>query len=349
MSPQIDSIFIDNPKSDVILRSADNVDFRFSKFLLSLSSSFFETMFELPQSQNEAGSDSVKDGLPLISLKEESKTVEKLLLSCCPITAKGLLDIATLEDVQRLLEAAIKYDMEGLEKHVRRALVAPHFGEKDPMRVFAIACRYKLDEEVQIAAKYTLRLPILQRPYVPELEYITGGHIQRVEEYYGRCVDAAKAVAGNLKWLSRDSFVWFGRSCRNTSCPCAPGFVEVGMHRHSTLVQKWWFDYLQSTTVALSLQPYGEVVKRSDLMDTALREACDCEVCGSRAFRELREFAELYAKEIDRVVSEVRTCGLDVPSDHADGRHLGQGRYSILKTHEQNCGILMEARRMGNL
>ena len=55
-----------------------------------LSLSFFETMFELPQSQDVAGSDSMKDGLPLISLEEESRTVEKLLLFCYPIAAKGV-------------------------------------------------------------------------------------------------------------------------------------------------------------------------------------------------------------------------------------------------------------------
>jgi hypothetical protein len=128
---------------------------------LSLSSSFFETMFELPQSQDVASSDLANDGLPLIQLSEESRTLEKLLLSCYPLATKGTQDLPTLEDVQRLLEAAIKYDMGGLEKHVRRELVAPHFGAKDPMGVFAIVCRYKLDE-VQIAAKYTLRQPILE-------------------------------------------------------------------------------------------------------------------------------------------------------------------------------------------
>jgi hypothetical protein len=52
--------------------------------------------------------------------------------------------------------------MQGLEKHLRQALVALQFGEKDPMCVSAIACHYKLDEEVQIATKYTPWLFILQ-------------------------------------------------------------------------------------------------------------------------------------------------------------------------------------------
>jgi hypothetical protein len=57
------------------------------------------SLFKLPQSQDVAGSDSVKDGLPLVPLKE-SRVGEKLLLSFHPIAAKGISDMATLEEVQ---------------------------------------------------------------------------------------------------------------------------------------------------------------------------------------------------------------------------------------------------------
>lgn len=310
IAPQINEIFVNNPKSDVILHSSDNIEFQFIKSLLSLSSSVFETMFELPQSEGGAGNDGGND-LPVIPLTEDSKTLEQLLLFCYPMAAMGMPKLAILEDVQAMLGAAIKYDMRGLEKHVRHVLVEPRFGEKDPMRVFAIACRYKLAEEIQEAAKYTLRLPILQRPYAAELEYITGGHIQRLQEYYGKCIAVAQAVGTTLHWLERWDFIWFQGTSHSATCP-APSMnvIQVGSNHHYTPVRLWWWNYLQSTLSALVQRPCGEEVRRPDLRDAALRQACQCSLCGSRAFQEINQFIDLYANEVDRVVSEVSIAPL---------------------------------------
>lgn len=47
----------DDPEADIILRSSDNVDFHVYKFLLSLVSPVFKSMFALPQISLEEGGD----------------------------------------------------------------------------------------------------------------------------------------------------------------------------------------------------------------------------------------------------------------------------------------------------
>jgi hypothetical protein len=123
--PVITSTPFDRPNADLILRSSDNVDFRVFKFFLSFASPFFERMITLPQSEQPEGNDQ-KDGLPVIPMAEPSEVVNKLLNFCYPTCdAEGALE--TLEEVQAVLEASIKYEMEDIQNRVQKVLVAPRF------------------------------------------------------------------------------------------------------------------------------------------------------------------------------------------------------------------------------
>ncbi|KAG6330410.1 hypothetical protein ID866_8679, partial [Astraeus odoratus] len=76
-----------HPKADAILRSSDNVDFRVFQLFLSLASPFFETLFDLPQPSEETSADTETiDGLPVIPMSEDSKTLDALLRFCYPCT-----------------------------------------------------------------------------------------------------------------------------------------------------------------------------------------------------------------------------------------------------------------------
>ena len=76
----------DHAKADIILRSSDNIDFRVFKLLLSLASPFFETLFDIPQPAEEVGDQEVKDGLAVVRVTEDSKTLDALLRFCYPCT-----------------------------------------------------------------------------------------------------------------------------------------------------------------------------------------------------------------------------------------------------------------------
>ncbi|KIJ65516.1 hypothetical protein HYDPIDRAFT_130726 [Hydnomerulius pinastri MD-312] len=71
----------DHAKADIILRSSDNIDFRIFKLFLSLASPFFESLFDIPQPIEESEEQEIKDGLPIIPVSEDSKTLDALLRS----------------------------------------------------------------------------------------------------------------------------------------------------------------------------------------------------------------------------------------------------------------------------
>ena len=195
----------DEPDADFILRSSDNVDFRVYRMFLAYASPVFKDMFALPQVPQSDNSNETKDGLPVVQMTEKKKTVEMLLLRCYPMAAVDPPALEELEDVCALLEAAIKYNVERVEKRVRGGLVAPHFLETDPIRVFAIACRYSLLEEAKVAARATLSQPILSRPYGPELEFMTAGKFYRLLQYHGECVREVQNILTDSGW-SDDQF-----------------------------------------------------------------------------------------------------------------------------------------------
>jgi len=288
-------------KADVILRSADNVDFRFFKLLLSLASSFFDDMFTLPQAPKGHDSNERKDGLPVVQVTEEKKTLEMLLLMCYPMSVIDPPDLETLNEVHLLLDAAIKYNMERVEKRVRGWLVAPRFLDIDPVRVFAIACHHRLKAEAELAAGATCFMPLLQRPYGPELEFITGGQLYQLLQYHENCLEPVKKIATDFTWIEQTSFCWF--NC----IYCGGRYEKVGPNGQNLRVDNWWYNYMQAVAGALNNRAWDEA-KINDLMETALKSAhMNCgpgDGIAWRARAQLPEFRDIMRAKIKEVVSQ---------------------------------------------
>lgn len=126
----------DHADADGILRSSDSADFRVSELLLSLGSPFFKDMFALPPaSEDDPASGEMKDGLSVVQVTERRKVPETLLLMYYPMGAMDPLALEYLEDVDLLLEAAVKYNFETVEKRARKMPVKPLFLRANSVRI----------------------------------------------------------------------------------------------------------------------------------------------------------------------------------------------------------------------
>jgi hypothetical protein len=262
-----------DPNADVILRSSDNIDFRGFKMFLSYASPVFKDIFTLPQVSTGDNRNEMRDGLPIIPVGEERKTLESLLLLCYPMTAVDHLASKTLEDMHGLLKATIKYEMENAKNIVRKWLIAPCFLKKDAVRAFAIACHYRLKEEARVAAKSMVGQPL--GTYLPnELELITGRQPGELQRYRAKCIEAIKKLP--------DDRSWDFNSCQQ---PCSSsqnrrhrfdegpaGHREWGMFEHPVLGMGHG-DLLKSSMLemvaAMSHQMWDETKIRS-IMEEAL-------------------------------------------------------------------------------
>ncbi|KII85946.1 hypothetical protein PLICRDRAFT_144685, partial [Plicaturopsis crispa FD-325 SS-3] len=193
----------DHPKADVILRSSDNVDFRAFKFLLSLTSTFFECMFTLPQPLQAGAGEVTKGGVPVIPMSEDSEGVTKPLLYCLPSGTVQQPGLETLSDISAVLDLAVKYDMPEVKTHARIALISHHILSSEvPLSIFAIAIRYGLQKEATVAARSTLAVPIADWPYVNELKYVTANQYHRLQEYHRKCGSelAQLCISSSVSW-----------------------------------------------------------------------------------------------------------------------------------------------------
>lgn len=274
----------DDPNADVILRSFDNVDFRVIRFLLSYGSDFLKDLFALPQATGDGGND-VKDGLPVIRVTEERRTLEVLLLMCYPM---GTIDppvLKELEEINALLDAAIKYNVGGVERRARRMLLGPQFLAEDPLRVFAIACRYGLEEDARVAARAALSQSVLLRPHGPELDFITAGKLCQLLRYHMECLAAARNAVVNQSWLDGLS---------HYQCP----FCGVRFSQNIALISSSW-DKMQSNGIFLN----EDRVK--DLVETTWRQILNCNNCGVHGWTYTREFSKVMWETIDVAISSV--------------------------------------------
>ncbi|KAH9955507.1 hypothetical protein BGW80DRAFT_354655 [Lactifluus volemus] len=142
--------------ADVILQSADHVNFRVHKSVLVASSPFFADMFSLPQPQN----DEAIDGLPVVHLSEDAEVLNCLISMLYPVSPE-IPD--TNDNILALISACQKYDMVAVQTSLRaevshRGLLAPKGVEA--FRVHAVACRKRLHPEMATTARLTLDYPL---------------------------------------------------------------------------------------------------------------------------------------------------------------------------------------------
>lgn len=108
-------VYFDRPSGDVILRSSDGFHHRVHRVILSEASPFFSTMFSLPQTEmagvEQLPSDADESSIPVIPVTEGSLTLSHLLGLCYPAPPPPPSSL-TLDEVERVLDASSKYEIE---------------------------------------------------------------------------------------------------------------------------------------------------------------------------------------------------------------------------------------------
>lgn len=161
--------------ADIILRSSDNVDFRVYRGILVASSSFFETMFALPQPPKDSSHDNLS---PIIPVSEDSRILDNLLRLIYPLVDRVSEDL-TLEDACSVLEAAMKYDIPTAVELMRQFLL--DFAEKEPLQVYAKACILHVESVAQHAAQEAMKLSTADfNCYVEDFKKLPAGCYHRL-------------------------------------------------------------------------------------------------------------------------------------------------------------------------
>ncbi|KZT63748.1 hypothetical protein DAEQUDRAFT_719057 [Daedalea quercina L-15889] len=175
----------DDPKADFILRSSDDVHFRVSRFILHLASPFFASMLEIGQAPSnatgepQAEGEELRDGCPVVPVQEDSDTLDNLLRIIFPQEDPALDDLTKLTPV---LAAALKYEMIKATRLTGTKLRT--FVPQEPLRVWAIAVRNRLEAEARLAADEICHQQIIVLDaFPPEMQHIDAGAYYRLLRY----------------------------------------------------------------------------------------------------------------------------------------------------------------------
>ncbi|KAJ7580270.1 hypothetical protein C8J56DRAFT_278930 [Mycena floridula] len=180
--------------ADLILRTTDDIDFHIQRIFLTLQSPVFATMFTLPQPTNESA--------PTIPFPRSAHDLSLLMGYCDPRNVPS----TELEDMQCVLEMADQFEMEHIIARVAKKLEnSPELIEKEPFKVFAIATQHRLEKIAQLAAKETLRFPMVERRYIPEMTRISAAALQHLNDYYFACCAAVGKHLSDSNWIPEAS------------------------------------------------------------------------------------------------------------------------------------------------
>lgn len=205
--------------ADIILRSSDGTAFYAHKVILALASPVFRDMFLIPQPANGNTQNSNTE-VQVVDLTETSKLWDTMLRICYPVPNPGVHDLV---DVQVILEAARKYQMELVTVEMKRLLLLPAFMEKFPLRVYALACVYEFTDIARTAAVVSLHHPLPEGEESNfELSLMSGLQYHRLLQYRRKCQRAAVILTGTeglIRWAAAPQLEAFEENTASTHSP----------------------------------------------------------------------------------------------------------------------------------
>ncbi|KAH9858490.1 hypothetical protein C2E23DRAFT_716869 [Lenzites betulinus] len=301
----------DDADADIIIRSADRVDFRLYKLILKKASDVFRDMFTLP--------DAADEGQPqVVELTEDADTLERLFRLCYPAEFPVF---KTCDEIFPVLDAAQKYAISSVVAFARRAL-RDRAEKESPLRTYAIAWRYEFPALARKAARLLVKEPdhMALHSLPPEIAALPYASLS-LARYRSACRQAVvDELARTPKWLYEGdhahrgyllqegskltffglagykTWVWY----RCTTCP-----RHLGHHR--VPVCAWWVRYDTAATVALLKGGLdGDVMVHDNILADALGLIPQCDTCTFKtACEQLMDYASALKTRIEKAIDEV--------------------------------------------
>ncbi|KAK7043970.1 hypothetical protein VNI00_008138 [Paramarasmius palmivorus] len=242
----------DSPNVDIILRTADHVDFRVSRAILSFVSPFFRDMFALPQPPSSANS---SDALEVVSLSEESPVLDRFLRFLYPATALPKLWNDEAENIKNIFHAMIKYQVEdtpafkkftqgAMNEFLHCSIMHTDTSKRRALRIMVILWSFKrflTQDTLNELAKKLLEFPFhtLATFYCPEMDTITAGEYVKILIYHRKCTEAIQSHKPSFdNWGSNSARLKY--SC--TIASLTPRKASVPLANLQRL-----FDYVRKT------------------------------------------------------------------------------------------------------
>ncbi len=292
---------------DLVIRTADNVDFYVLSVLLSLKSpsSFFRHVLKNNQHTEE------RDGFPVLEVEEDSDTFRTILLLCYPNVAPQIKSVEQIVTVKKALD---KYCMgHMLEPFVQTVIASPLMKEQ-ALQIFAHAVANGWGALGKAVAKGALATPF-DGPEIEleDLSYINTLQYIRLRNYHRKCRQAAQDVLSNTQvalWLEgKVAELLFLRIYDGNKKKCRWCGEEIGriisqrLHTHP-----WVTNYLTAVKAEIPRRPYPAIALDDAIITDAVTMSvseCPSEEWKKIATSQIRLCGKFLMEEIDKQISQV--------------------------------------------
>ncbi|KAI9433734.1 hypothetical protein H4582DRAFT_1798479, partial [Lactarius indigo] len=181
-----DTLHLDLPGSDIVLRSYNSHDFRVLKIYLVTCSPVLRELIQSISNTSDVPNGEKQEPLPVIELPEKKATLYSLLTFIFPVAP---VLPSTAERILELLAVAQKYQMDSVMTHIRGAISRqdPSFlRPESALRVYFLAQQHQLYQEALQAARVTLRLSMTIEDLGDKLEFpgSTGAYLHELWKYH---------------------------------------------------------------------------------------------------------------------------------------------------------------------
>ncbi|KAI0263389.1 hypothetical protein BC834DRAFT_887074 [Gloeopeniophorella convolvens] len=237
----------DRQDADVILRSSDFCDFRVHKGVLALASTIFESIFTLPSPQDSLNRDEsgFHDGLPIIQVTEHKDILQLLLTLIYPI---DVVKPASYEEVLGVLSAAQKYLMTKTIDVIRDSVLLGRLPGIVTIRAstaYALAARYRLDEETLAAVVSAIQQPFSFKSLGDDLHLFDGASLYALSQYRIQRKNALESCLRSAMDLSAQSAIDYmaGASISGTGFGTIIKRCRFAVKQGDKEVPAWWHDF----------------------------------------------------------------------------------------------------------
>jgi len=236
--------------ADVVLRSADGVDFHAFKLHLSSASDVFNHMFSLPQPSEAAANEEeeLADGLPIVPIYDPSPVL-KALLSYCDPNIIWRSNSVPLIDIQNL---AMKYDMIPVARAVYRNRIQLE-RELPPSRMLDTIRQWVgQDEDMYLAAANIFTFSEDEMVEMVDVGLVNKAQFDSLVRYRDGCRNSAVAVAvasppyNHFTWIPQ-RYNWFRSDVEHDRNCTEGGYIFMANVRLWT--RYWWNSYMHEADI----------------------------------------------------------------------------------------------------
>ncbi|EMD37128.1 hypothetical protein CERSUDRAFT_137612 [Gelatoporia subvermispora B] len=290
----------DSDDADIVIQSSDKVKFPVHRFLLSRASTVFGAMLSLPQS--DTPSPTATQGPPVVELPEDRQTLDIVLRLCYPIEVR--LPDGFIEHAQLVLEAARKYALDSVMERLDFQMKEERIVSVQPLRVYALACSYGLEDLARRAAKETLKEDPLDVPYSSTLRCMTGGAYHRLLQYHRECGRVAAAAVNEenvTAWAGLPNFSSSVLFLRTKTCH-VPIWVNTPLGH---IIRSVLRQYLWDLRDAVAVTPDANIALRRSLLQGVMRSVSSCAHCAGDMYSDITKFGDMLKSNMEEKISQV--------------------------------------------